>query len=542
MILFSEKITKTVTYDLTPDSIDMISREIEDICRQNKTDSRTAARYRLSVEESLGKWLKGKEDGSTKVTFEAGKKFFKKYLKISSAGEQNNPYISKDKDELFGTTGNSLLMNIGLVPEYSYRNGENSLVFNLQKRQKNQVLMLLLIISASVLLGLSGLAVLPANVVSAFSQSIIAPVEDAFFRVLSALAGPMIFLSVIWGVYGIGDVYTLGKIGKKLMTDFLKVIFAFGIFGCLFYKVLGPELSAGGTAGNQFSKIFEMILGVFPSNIISPFTEGNTLQIIFLAFIIGLSMIFLGQRTSSVAKAVEQINHIINFLMGFISKLVPYFVFIVLINLIWSGSFNTFKSVWKFAVVFILIAFAAHILFLLFVSVTAKQSPVFLLKSVLPSYLIALSTASSSATFESNISICNNKFKINKELSSFGTPFGMVIFKPTTAIYYLLICFYFASAYNVNVSVSWIVTALIVTAVSAVATPPIPGGAAATYTILFLQLGIPSSALALVLAIDMIFDFLLTSGDMYMLLLELYRISEKTGMHKREKNKRDIVK
>ena len=59
-----------------------------------------------------------------------------------------------------------------------------------------------------------------------------------------------------------------------------------------------------------------MILDIFPGNVFSPFVEGNTLQIIFLAFVIGLSMIFLGQRTSSVARAVEQINHIIAFLMG----------------------------------------------------------------------------------------------------------------------------------------------------------------------------------------------------------------------------------
>ena len=72
-----------------------------------------------------------------------------------------------------------------------------------------------------------------------------------------------------------------------------------------------------------------MILNIFPANILSPFVEGNTLQIIFLAFVIGLSMIFLGQRTSAVAKAVEQINYIITFLMGTISTFVPYFVFIV---------------------------------------------------------------------------------------------------------------------------------------------------------------------------------------------------------------------
>ena len=74
------------------------------------------------------------------------------------------------------------------------------------------------------------------------------------------------------------------------------------------------------------------------------------------------------------------------------------------------------------------------------------------------------------------------------------------------------------------------VSAVIITAVSAVSTPPIPGGAAATYTMLFLQLGIPAEALVITVALDMIFDFFLTSGDMLLLLVELFSISSKIGM------------
>jgi len=315
-----------------------------------------------------------------------------------------------------------------------------------------------------------------------------------------------------------------------MMKAYVKTIFIFVGVGALFYPLLGPALSASSMGANQFSNIFRMFLSIFPSNIFSPFIEGNTLQIIFLAFIIGLSLIFLGQRTSSVARAVEQINHIINFLMELVSRLVPFFVFIVLVNLIWTDALVAFKEVWKFSLVFLAAAFFCHVSFLILVSLRHKQNPFVMLKTVLPSYLIAISTASSSATFESNMKICNQKFGINKELSSFGVPFGMVTFKPTTALYYLLICFYFASANGVSVSLSWIVTAIVIAAVSAIATPPIPGGAAATYIILFTQLGIDARALTLVLAVDMVFDFFLTSGDMVSLLLQMFHLSGKMGM------------
>ena len=517
------------TFSLCAESIDIIADRIETICKENKLDHKSEIRIRLSVEESLAIWLNQFGEGRT-VLLEFGRRLLRPYFQISVEGEAVNPYDIHSDD--FGIGGKSLLVNFGLIPVYSYSNGQNSLTFSIKKENKNQILSLFIVILSAFAAGILGKLLIPGNIIEILSEQIITPINDAFFSVLKATAGPMIFLSVAWGIYGIGDVYTLGKIGKKLMMSFMLVVFAFSFLGAFFFPLFSKALASGSTQIKQFGKIFEMILGIFPDNIFSPFIDGNTLQIIFLAFIIGLSMIFLGQRTSSVARAVEQINHIINFLMSFISKLVPYFVFIVLVQIIWSDNFETLLTVWKFAAIFFLAYIVLIILHLLYVSVKNKVNPFWLLKSCLPSYMIALSTASSAATFESNITICRKKLGIDNSMTSFGIPFGMVMFKPNTALYYLLLCFYLSSVYNVNVTLSWLIIAVIITAVCAVATPPIPGGSAATYTMLFLQLGIPAEALAIALAVDLVFDFFLTSGDMICLLFEMFSVSSKLNLRK----------
>ena len=527
-MIFSE-VYHAAYYPLCSESIDRISSVIEAYCQKMKIDRNTQARYRLSAEESLGVWLGQIDDPDAQVFVELGRKLRRPYLKLTVEGRQVNPYQYEISEE-YGRGKNALLVQIGLIPEYSYANGKNTLHFKLKRKPVNQVVLLLAVIALSLIVGICGRMLIPADIVGTISANFISPIENAAFRILSSIAGPMIFLSVAWGVYGIGDVYTLGRIGKKMMLAFIKVIFLFSLLGTLFYPFLGPAVSASSVGDSQISKIFEMLLSIFPSDIFTPFIEGNTLQIIFLAFIIGLSLIFLGQRTSSVARAVEQINHIITFMMGFISRLVPFFVFVVLVNIIWSDALDGFSKVWKFAVAFIGVSLLGQFLFLLFVSIRHKKNLFSVFTAILPSYLIALTTASSSATFESNMRICKAKFQIKQELSSFGIPFGMVIFKPTLALFYLFVCFYFASVNGVAVSASWIATAIVITAVASIATPPIPGGAAATYTILFLQLGIPAESLVMVIAIDMIFDFFITAGDMNMLLLELLHISNKLGM------------
>ena len=147
---------------------------------------------------------------------------------------------------------------------------------------------------------------------------------------------------------------------------------------------------------------------------------------------------------------------------------------------------------------------------------------------------MALTTASSAAAFSSNVDTCEKKFGIDSSLIRFGIPLGMVMHKPVAAVYNLLLVFFFAEKFGVTCSVSWIVVAVLISSIIAIATPPIPGGGAVAYTIIFAQMGIPSDALAMALALDIITDFLITAFEMLVLPMALVSISSGLGMIDRE--------
>jgi Na+/H+-dicarboxylate symporter len=125
---------------------------------------------------------------------------------------------------------------------------------------------------------------------------------------------------------------------------------------------------------------------------------------------------------------------------------------------------------------------------------------------------------------------CEEKFGIETSLIRFGIPLGMVMHKPVSAVYNLLIVFYFAERYDVSCSVGWLVVAVFISSIIAISTPPIPGGGAIAYTIIFAQMGIPSQALAKALAIDIITDFFVTAFEMLVLPVSLLNISAGLGM------------
>ena len=508
---------------------DEIAALVEAFTLELTKDQKEALRYRLTVEECLLSWFENAAEG-VRICYSYGKNLFRPaFFSLSFQGAVSNPYVN-EKRETLGSFGESVLKTLGIAPSFSYRNGENVLAFTVKKKERSPLGQLLLVVAASILVGGLGLLLIPDNALSFMQESVITPVYDTFFTILNCIAGPMIFLSVSWGVYGIGDAATLSWVGKKMLFSYVRNVFLVAMVGVFAFPLFGLHISGGGQTQSQLSGIVGMILGFFPKNIFSPFVDGNTMQIIFIAFVVGIALLFLGKQTESVARAIEQINYLLQFVMGLVSKMVPYFVFVVIVSLFWSGSLSVLALSWKLYAI-LLSGFTLVILgFYTVTAVKQKVSVGLLLKKCFPTLLIALTTASSAATFHTNIEICEKKLGVSNSVSSFGVPLSMVINKPFTALNNLLCAFFFAQYYSVDCSLMWIVAAVITCAVLAVATPPIPGGGTAAYTMLFLQLGIPMEALALVLALDMVTDFFMTSADMFCLLPSITNVASKIGM------------
>ena len=510
----SVELTKT----LTEQTCDEFAEQITEFCMRQKTDRKNALRYRLSVEECMLYWMEHGCAGN-EVRLHMGFRLLSPFIMVEAEGKPLDPYRSETED--FGSYCSGILSNMGLAPEYNYDGTYNKLFFRIPRKQPNQIIVLAFVISIAALVGILGLNFMPEGLRDTLLNGIINPIYDTFFKILSCIAGPMIFLSVTWGIYGIGDSATLGRVGKRLMLHYFSMTLLAAACSVICFPLFGNQLTQVSGEGSQLSAIAKLILGIFPANIVEPFSTGNTLQIIFLAVVIGIAMLFLGQKTTAVARAVEQVNYLVEFLMKLISRLVPFVIFLVIINLIWSGNLASFGTIWQLLLIFLIAAIVTAAAFLLVIGVKHKVNPLLLLRKSLDTFMIALSTASSAMAFSSNMNVCQKRFGISASLCSFGIPLGMVMHKPITAIYNLLLVFYFASVYQVQCSVTWLIIAVIVCTIVSVATPPIPGGGVVAYTILFAQMGIPSDAMAIAMTIDILTDFVITAFEMLCMPLSL---------------------
>lgn len=520
---------KTEIYEaqLSAAAIDECSDRVRSFLNECRLPKRDVLRYAMTVEEIL---LKTTDTAAGEIPLRliTGIRFFRPFVAVELDGKSLNVYADREQEQ--GVLGGGILKNLGLSPEYSYTGETNRYNFRVKRKSLSPIVTLMIALAAALLLGAMGY-LFSDGTRTMLVDSVLQPLNDAFLDILGCIAGPMIFLSVAWGIYGIGDAATLKRIGKKLIMSYVGTIFVMVvIIGWLCLPVFSLNFSGGNGGGGELSAVFAMLLGIIPKDIFSPFVNGNTLQIIFLAVAIGIAMLFLGQKTDFVAKIVEQINYIVQFLIEAISKMVPYFIFIVILKMIWGDTGSVLAGIGKLFAVF---TCAVIIMIALIVGYTAlknKVTPSVLIKKGLPTLIIALTTASSAAAFGTNMNACHRDYGIDGKISSFGIPLGMVTSKPTTAVNYMIVSLFFAELYGINVSVSWIVVMMITVCILAIATPPIPGGAMTSYTVLLAQLGIPVEALAVALACDAIFDFIDTGSDQFILPFILLNQAGKMGM------------
>ncbi|MDO4338970.1 MAG: cation:dicarboxylase symporter family transporter [Eubacteriales bacterium] len=520
------------TAALNTNTIDHFSDLTVNALREAETDQKDIVRLRLAVEETLGYWLSKSGEGTT-CSFRAGTRLRRHYIEIKAPGEKTGPAEIFGEDEYYGDfLYTNLISQAVLRPVYSYKDGVNCITMNPPRRMRvGQVTQILIGIILAVLFGFLS-RMLPTTARNLIN-GIVNPLFDTMMGALQALSSPMIFLAICGGIISIGDITILGKIGRTVIGRMLIFTGVIEIITCAALMLtglfpLGDTFQAG--ESGAFAQIYEMILDVVPSDMLSPFLNGNALQIIFLGVCIGIALLVLGEKVSTVMTLVDQLNGILQFLMSAIGKLVPLFVFLSVYSMIASDSFEDMGGAIKCVPLTIIGSFLCIFLYALAISLRLKVSLPLLLKKLFPTFIIALSTASGASAYGTNLETCEKKLGISSKINNFALPLGQVIFMPGAAIGFLATALCMAENSGVSITIPWLVISVVVCSLLSMAAPPVPGGSMTCYTIIFMQLGIPMSALPLAIAVNLLLEFPMTAANISSLQCELTLASAKLDM------------
>ena len=217
-----------------------------------------------------------------------------------------------------------------------------------------------------------------------------------------------------------------------------------------------------------------------------------------------------------------------------ISRLIPYFVAVMLAFRILDGTYVRFIGIWIPLVLFHLFIAAALFTGLFIISKKYDVQISVLWAKIKPSFLLAFKNASVDSAFGENRLCCERKLGINGKLTDFGLPLGLVIFMPASTVSLMASTLFAVKCYDITVTTLWIILAMILVVALQAASPPVSGVDTLAYAAIFSRLGLPSDALIMAIICDIIFCF--TSSAVNQALLQLELISEADRLNMLDKN------
>ena len=483
--------------------VDKISELISEKMKKAGVGEKDVLRVRLLMEEQLLKVAKHFNYEKT-VTVNTGKRLGVPFITVQYDGEEFDPTSQNDDIDIF-------FNDMGIAPHWSYNRGINKLYLKAPYQTPKSEIYLILAVALALLIGLMR-TVMPADIMTAVSDYALTPVSNAFMRVLGAFVRFMIFFSVIAGICSIESLSDFSKMGRHISSRMIiRTFIGTGISILImipFHHFGQGEIKEG---VSQTGKIIELVFSIFPGDLITPFIEGNMLQIIFLAVILGIVMLILGDKAEPVRKLINSLTLLFSNIIGMVCKLLPLYIFTSLLLLIWTNGVDIFIQLWKPLVFCLGICVLFLAVKIAYVCIRFKLDPIKFISTIKGTILLGLVTASSSATLADVIKINEKKLGISPKLNRFGVPFANLLIRSVAGMSLVLIVYYMAEYYSVPVNIGWFITAWIMCSILSISAPPVSGGMLVITGMLMTQLGIPSDGLAVAGLLGLLTDFLCTA-------------------------------
>ena len=295
----------------------------------------------------------------------------------------------------------------------------------------------------------------------------------------------------------------------------MAVAVALGI-GLLIKPGMGLDMSqiqtAEVAASSDSVSFAETLLNIIPKNPIGALANGEMLQVIVFALIVGVILAKLQDKTQLVTNFFQQGNDIMMEMTMMVMGLAPIGVFCLIAKTFAGLGFSAMVPMFKYmgAVLLALVIQCCGVYQILLALLT-RLNPLRFLKKFAPVMGFAFSTATSNATIPMNIATLEEKIGVNRRISSFTIPLGATINMDGTSIMQGVAVVFVAQAFGIQLSPADYLTVIATATLASIGTAGVPSVGLVTLAMVFDSVGLPVAGIGLIMGIDRILDMARTA-------------------------------
>ncbi|MDP5278278.1 dicarboxylate/amino acid:cation symporter [Sphingomonas sp. DG1-23] len=341
------------------------------------------------------------------------------------------------------------------------------------------------------------------------------PLGEGFINLVKMIIPPVIFLTVVTGIAGSRQLAALGRVVVKAFVYFLFFSTLALIVGLVVAHIVQPgagmnvdpaTLNAAAVHGFEEkahdTTVTGFLLSVIPTTLVSAFTSGSILQILFVAVLFGVSLTLVGEAARPVTDMLERIALVIFRLVTIVMWAAPVGAFGAMAFTIGKYGLASLFSLGALVGTFYLTALIFVLGILGAVAALNGFSIFKLIRYLKAELLLVLGTSSSEAALPALIQKMQ-RAGCDKEVVGVVVPTGYSFNLDGTNIYMTLAALFIAQATGVELSLGEQIALLGVAMLSSKGAAGVTGSGFITLAAtLAIVPKVPIAGMALILGVD----------------------------------------
>ena len=367
-------------------------------------------------------------------------------------------------------------------------------------------------LSIAILAGLI-LGALFGLVMPDWAEPVTGLISTIYLHGLTMMIYPLVFCSLIVGIKGIGSVSATGKVGGQALMYFIGTTLFASLLGLILPKALNIgagvaiEMAEAEVQAAEFTSIVDTIKNLIPANPFASFVNGNMLQVLVFAIIVGIACLTLGEKADPFVRVCEAVDEISVKIVSAVMYTTPVGVFCSLAGTVHANGLQAILSL--AAVLSVLYLVMALYIVIVYGFVMVRGIGRFSLKrffvTVLPAALNAFGTASSSATLPIS-KRCADEMEVPNEISALALPLGATINMDAVSIVMSFMIVFFANATGTELPYGLLAVVLLSNTLLSIGAPGVPNSAIASFAALAAIAGLPAGIMGMYVSVNILVD------------------------------------
>ncbi|MFJ9414874.1 dicarboxylate/amino acid:cation symporter [Streptomyces sp. NPDC101227] len=343
-------------------------------------------------------------------------------------------------------------------------------------------------------------------------------IGDLFVQLLKLAVAPLVFFAILVSITNLRQVNNAARLATRTLLWFMATSLIAVAIGLAIGLLTNPGAGTGltpkdGKLPDHAGSWIDFLTGIVPTDIITPFTELNVLQIVFMAAVAGIAALQLGEKAEPVLNISRSVLELLQKALWWVIRLAPIGTVGLIGNAIATYGWNLIGKYATFTVdIYVGCAIVLFGVYPLLLSTVAKVNPLQFFRGAWPAIQLAFVSRSSVGTMPVTQKV-TERLGVPREYTSFAVPFGSTTkMDGCASIYPAIAAIFIAQIFDVHLSIGDYILIAFVSVIGSAATAGLTG-ATVMLTLTLSTLGLPLEGVGLLMAIDPILDMMRTATN-----------------------------